>query len=57
MVSLRYIAAINKQLLPASAEDILRNVAEQSKGSVYGPASFVSSARLATNTGLLVVCW
>jgi hypothetical protein len=57
MGSLRYIARINKQLLPASTEDTLRNVAEQSKGAVYGPASFMSSARLATNTVLLVICW
>jgi hypothetical protein len=57
MRSLRYIARINKQLLPASAEDTLRNVAEQSKGAVHGPASFMSSARLATNTALLIVCW
>ncbi|PNF18176.1 hypothetical protein B7P43_G01824 [Cryptotermes secundus] len=57
MRSLRYIARINKQLLPASAEDTLRNFAEQSKGVVYGPASFMSSVRLATNTVLLVICW
>jgi hypothetical protein len=57
MRSLRYISRINKQLLPANAEDTLRNAAEQTKGAVYGPASFISSSRLARNTALLVVCW
>jgi hypothetical protein len=57
MRSLRYISRINKQLLPACAEDTLRSVAEQSKGAVYGPASFISSGRLARNTALLVISW
>jgi hypothetical protein len=54
---LKYIAATNKQHLAASAEDILQAVADQSKGSAHGPASFMSSARLAKNTALLIVCW
>jgi hypothetical protein len=54
---LEYIAATNKQHLPATAEDTLRQFAAQSDNTAYGPANFLSSARLAKNTVLLVVCW
>ncbi|XP_069687214.1 organic cation transporter protein-like isoform X1 [Periplaneta americana] len=57
LATLRHIADNNKLELPDSAENTLRRVAEQSRGKVLGPSSFLSSTRLATNTALLVTCW
>jgi hypothetical protein len=57
MEYLQHIATISKQNLPEDTEVKLQRVAEQSKGKVYGPASFLSSKRLAVNTALVIVCW
>jgi hypothetical protein len=57
MEYLQHIATTNKQSLPEGTEDTLQKISEQSKGKVYGPISFFSSARLATNTILVIVCW
>ena len=57
MESLQHIAKISKQQMPESAEENLQKIAEQSKGKVYGPTSFLSSKRLAANTALVIVCW
>jgi hypothetical protein len=57
MEYLQHIATISKQQLPEDTEDKLKRIAEQSKGKVYGPASFLSSTRLAANTALVIVCW
>jgi uncharacterized membrane protein len=57
MECLQHIATISKQHLPEDTEDKLQKTAAQSKGKVYGPASFLSSKRLAVNTALVIVCW
>jgi hypothetical protein len=57
MECLQHIAAISKQQLPEGTEDRLQETAAQSKGKVYGPASFLSSKRLAVNTALVIICW
>jgi hypothetical protein len=57
MQYLQHIARINKQRLPENTEDTLQRIAAQSSGKLYGPASFLSSARLAANTTLVIVCW
>jgi hypothetical protein len=57
MEYLQHIATISNQQLPEGTKDKLQKIAGQSKGKVYGPASFFSSKRLATNTALVIVCW
>jgi hypothetical protein len=57
MEYLQHIATISKQNMPEDIEDKLQKIVEQSKGKVYGPASFFSSKRLAANTALVIVCW
>lgn len=57
MEYLQHIATINERSLPEGTEDTLQKISEQSKGKLYGPASFFSSTRLATNTILVIVCW
>jgi len=57
MEYLQHIATISNQHLPEGTEAKLQRIAEQSKGKVYGPASFLSSKRLAANTALVIVCW
>jgi len=57
MECLQHIATISNQQLPEGIEDKLQKTAAQSKGKVYGPASFLSSKRLAANTVLVIVCW
>jgi hypothetical protein len=57
MEYLKHIATISKQHLPEGTEDKLQKTAEKSNDKVYGPASFLSSKRLAANTALVIVCW
>jgi hypothetical protein len=57
MEYLQHIATISNRQLPEGTRDKLQKIAEQSKGKVYGPASFLSSKRLAANTALVIVCW